>query len=128
MNEAQRLARLVLIVGAIWSGSFALLAPPDTPPVVAAGQIVFGAIGAVACAGVAWRPTEQRIQVAFFGAAGYAAWNAIRVYVVPGDTRSVIRGVATHAFVAAFCLAGTALFGILARLERLATAVDDERP
>ena len=35
MNEAQRLARLVLIVGAIWSGSFALLAPPDTPPIVA---------------------------------------------------------------------------------------------
>lgn len=128
MNEAQRLARLVLIVGAIWSGSFALLAPPDTPPVVAAGQIVFGAIGAVVCAGVAWRPTEQRIQAAFFGAAGYAAWNAIRVYVVPADARSVIRGVATHAFVAAFCLAGTAMFGILARLERLATAVDNERP
>ena len=41
MNEAQRLARLVLIVGAIWSGSFALLAPPDTPPVVAGGQIVY---------------------------------------------------------------------------------------
>lgn len=128
MNEAQRLARLVLIVGAIWSGSFALLAPPDTPPVVAAGQIVFGAVGAVVCAGVAWRPTEQRIQVAFFGAAGYAAWNAVRVYVVPDDARSVIRGVATHAFVATFCLAAAAMFGILARLERLATAVDNERP
>lgn len=127
MNEAQRLARLVLAVCAVWAAVFAAV-PPDTLTVLAVGQTVLGVAGAIICVVVAVHPTGRGVQVALAGAAVYAAWNAVRAVVTPTvDGRIVVRGVASHALIATFCLAAASMHGTMVRLERLAEAVDDDR-
>lgn len=103
MNEAQRLARLVLISVALWALAIAS-AGPSAELVPGWLRVMFSIPVAVVCAWCALRHTPQRVLVGLAVAAGYGAWNVLRIAITDYPPRTVIAGVSANGVISVSAL------------------------
>ena len=114
MNDPDRPARLMLISVALWALAIAS-AGPSAELVPGWLRVMFSVPVAVVCAWCALRHTPQRVLVGLAVAAGYGAWNVLRIAITDYPPRTVIAGVSANGVISVSALSLGAYVSALER-------------